>query len=292
MTHDEGQDVPRAAVVTVSYNSGRFLSEFLESTRSASATDASVPVVVADNGSQDADALADTTETRGARFIRLDRNRGYGGAVNEAVRQIDSSIPWVLVSNPDVVMEPGSLDVLLEVAEADEGIGAVGPAIIEPDGSVYPSARRVPSLRTGLGHALLADLWPTNPWTRAYHRDGEHDERRTTGWLSGACVLVRRSAFDSLGGFDEGFFMYFEDVDLGYRLGRAGWTNVYEPAARVMHVGAHSTQNSSQHMRMVHHESAYRFLARKYGRWYLFPLRTVLRIGLAVRARATTPTRS
>lgn len=291
MTSGEHQNIPRAAIVTVSYNSGRFLAQFLESTNKVSVSVGAVPVVVADNCSEDMNAVAETTEAHGAKFVGLDSNRGYGGAVNEAIRHIDPRIPWVLVSNPDVVMEPGSLDALLEIAEADNRIGAVGPAIIEPDGSVYPSARRLPSLRTGLGHALFADLWPANPWTRAYHRDGEHGERRTTGWLSGACLLVRRSAFDSLKGFDEGFFMYFEDVDLGYRLSRAGWTNVYEPHARVMHVGAHSTQNSSRHMRMVHHQSAYRFLSRKYSRWYMLPLRTVLRIGLAVRARARALTR-
>ncbi|MBD8658997.1 glycosyltransferase family 2 protein [Frigoribacterium sp. CFBP 8754] len=276
------------AIVTVSYNSGRYLDEFLASTAAASAS-GPVTVVVADNDSDDVDGLASTTTARGAEFVALGENLGYGGAVNAAVRRLRPECRWILISNPDVVMEPGSLDVLVAAAEGDDSVGAVGPAIIEPDGSVYPSARRVPSLRTGLGHALLANVWPDNPWTREYHLDGAHDARRTTGWLSGACLLVRRSAFDALGGFDDSFFMYFEDVDLGYRLGRAGWTNVYEPSARVMHVGAHSTQNSSRQMRLVHHRSAYRFLAAKYHGWYLWPLRAALRVALSVRGRARSP---
>jgi N-acetylglucosaminyl-diphospho-decaprenol L-rhamnosyltransferase len=289
VTRDEDAVAADTAIVTVSYNSGRYLEDFLASTAAAARTDHPLRVVVADNDSDDVVRLAATTRSHGAEFLELGRNLGYGGAVNEAVRQLGPEVRWVLVSNPDVVMEPGSLDVLLSVARSDDSIGAVGPAIVEPDGSVYPSARRVPSLRTGLGHALFANVWPGNPWTRGYHRDGEHDVRRVTGWLSGACLLVRRSAFDSLGGFDDRFFMYFEDVDLGHRLGRAGWTSVYEPAARVMHVGAHSTQNSSREMRLVHHRSAYRFLAGKYDRWYLWPLRAVLRVALAVRARARSP---
>ncbi|WP_423918428.1 glycosyltransferase family 2 protein [Frigoribacterium sp. 2-23] len=289
MTRTPESSVAETAIVTVSYNSGRYLDDFLASTQAATRASTPVRVVVADNDSDDVTRLAASTTSQGAEFLELGSNRGYGGAVNAAVRQLGPECRWILISNPDVVLDPGSLDVLLSTAESDESIGAVGPAVIEPDGSVYPSARRVPSLRTGLGHALFANVWPDNPWTRLYHLDGEHDVRRTTGWLSGACLLVRRSAFEALGGFDERFFMYFEDVDLGYRLGRAGFTNVYEPAARVMHVGAHSTQNSSREMRLVHHRSAYRFLAGKYHGWYLWPLRAGLRLALGVRARARSP---
>src|SRR5690606_10093760 len=106
----------------------------------------------------------------------------------------------------------------------------LGPRVLNEDGTTYPSARAVPSLRTGVGHALFTNLWTANPWSRRYRDDlAPADEARDAGWLSGSCVLVRRRAFDELGGFDEGYFMYFEDVDLGYRLGKAGYRNVYEP---------------------------------------------------------------
>jgi N-acetylglucosaminyl-diphospho-decaprenol L-rhamnosyltransferase len=102
--------------------------------------------------------------------------------------------------------------------------------------------------------------------------------------LSGACVLVRKSAFDEIGGFDTGFFMYFEDVDLGYRLGKSGHRNVYEPAAVVTHTGAHSTNSDSGRMITAHHESARRFLNKKYSGPLLWPVRVVLRIGLQLRS--------
>jgi N-acetylglucosaminyl-diphospho-decaprenol L-rhamnosyltransferase len=192
----------------------------------------------------------------------------------------------VLISNPDVVMSPGSIDRLLATGESDPAIGAVGPAVLNPDGSVYPSARAVPSLRTGVGHALFANLWQRNPWTLAYRRETDpSDERRDAGWLSGSCLLVRRTAFDAVGGFDEDYFMYFEDVDLGYRLGKSGYRNVYEPAATVTHVGAHSTGGESARMVAAHHESARRFLSKKYRSWYLWPVRITLRAGLALRSR-------
>jgi N-acetylglucosaminyl-diphospho-decaprenol L-rhamnosyltransferase len=271
------------AVVTVSYNSGRYLTEFLVSTHTASTEP--LRVVVADNESTDADALRAVTEEHGAVFVPMGRNAGYGAAVNRAVRELGPDVEWILVSNPDVVLSPGSVDQLLARARSDADIGAVGPAVVEVDGSIYPSARRVPSLRTGLGHALFANIWPSNPWTRLYHAEDESDGTRRVGWLSGACLLVRADLFQKLGGFDERFFMYFEDVDLGWRIGRSGHANVYEPSVQVMHVGAHATVDSSDAMRHAHHQSAYRFLAAKYHGWYLWPLRVGLRAALGLRGR-------
>jgi N-acetylglucosaminyl-diphospho-decaprenol L-rhamnosyltransferase len=275
---------PRASVVavtTVSYGSGDVLVGFLDSVPGSSVDP--LVVVVADNDAHDL-AVAQLTAASSARYLPLDRNLGYGGAMNAAIGSLPSNVRWVLVSNPDVVLTTGAIDALVATGDTDPRIGAVGPAIMT-DNVVYPSARSIPSLRTGIGHALFANVWPGNPWTRAYRRDSNSDPvRRDTGWLSGACLLVRKSAFDELGGFDDGYFMYFEDVDLGYRLGRAGYRNVYEPAAVVAHSGAHSTNEHSAQMIAVHHQSARRFLTRKYSGWYLWPLRVALTVGLSIRS--------
>jgi N-acetylglucosaminyl-diphospho-decaprenol L-rhamnosyltransferase len=272
---------PVVAVATVSYGSGEVLEGFLESVPASSADP--LMVVVADNGTNDV-AVAQLTIASSAHYLPLDRNLGYGGAMNEAIRSLPADVEWVLVSNPDVVLTAGAIDALVAAGNSDARIGAVGPAIMT-DGEVYPSARAVPSLRTGIGHALFANIWLGNPWTRAYRRDSSRDPvRRDAGWLSGACVLVRKSAFDELGGFDDGYFMYFEDVDLGYRLGKAGYRNVYEPAAIVVHSGAHSTSDHSAQMIIVHHQSARRFLTRKYSGWHLWPVRVALIVGLDLRS--------
>lgn len=271
------------AVITVSFGSESVLPAFLASIPAASAQP--VLSVVADNRADPDGGAAAQAAEGGARYLPLDRNRGYGGAVNAAAAGLPDSVRWILVSNPDVVMHPEAIDRLVAAGDADPSIGAVGPTLLTAEGDVYPSARAVPSLRTGVGHALFANLWAGNPWTRAYRRDVETvSAARDAGWLSGACVLVRRRAFDELGGFDEGYFMYFEDVDLGYRLGRAGYRNVYEPAAIAVHTGAHSTTSESERMVRAHHESAKRFLDRKYRAWYLWPLRVALRMGLAARS--------
>ena len=277
------------AVVTVSYNSSAKLPEFL---RSLGGIGAASEVVIADNASVDLTATRELAVKHGARVVGLPDNRGYGSAVNAAVETLPPTIAFVLISNPDVIIWPGTLEALQHVLLQHPSAGAVGPRILNDDGSVYPSARTLPSLRSGIGHALFARVWPSNPWSRAYRDEARHDDLvRSSGWLSGACLMVRREAFDALGGFDERYFMYFEDVDLGYRLGKAGWERLYVPEATVTHSGAHSTSTESSRMLKAHHDSAYLYLQTKYRSPVLAPLRWMLRLGLDLRFRLVSRAR-
>jgi N-acetylglucosaminyl-diphospho-decaprenol L-rhamnosyltransferase len=279
-------NIAKAGVVTVSYGSESVLDGFFASLETASA--APLSAVVADNRPELGGPVRELAERYGVTYLPMARNLGYGGAMNAAVRSLPPDVSWVLVSNPDIEIHPGAIDELVRVGESDARIGAVGP-LVETDGEVYPSARAIPSLRMGIGHALFANIWPANPWSRRYHSDNERPPReRDAGWLSGSCLLIRREAFDAVGGFDDRFFMYFEDVDLGYRLTKAGWRNRYAPSATVMHSGAHSTDEHSTKMVLVHHESAYRFMSSKYRGWYLAPVRLAVRIGLSSRAFLVT----
>ncbi|GAA1692308.1 glycosyltransferase family 2 protein [Microcella alkalica] len=283
MTTDATDQPPRVGVITVVYRSNHVLPGFLRSLPDAIGEP--FATIIADNRPGDGSHAPALAEEHGATYLPLPENLGYGGAVNAAAAELTPDLSWIVISNPDVVFRLGSIARLIATAEADPGIGAVGPAVENLDGTIYPSARAIPSLRTGIGHALFAYIWKSNPWTAAY-RDGAavSGERRDVGWLSGSCFLVRRAAFEAIGGFDDGYFMYFEDVDLGHRLSRAGYRNVYEPDARALHTGAHSTGAESARMTRAHHDSAKRFLHRKYRAWYLWPVRAVLSIGLSVRA--------
>lgn len=273
---------PSVAAITVSYGSDEVLPTLLDSLRTASRT--LVPVVVVDN--RPSTEIESIARAAGAAYLPLPHNPGYGAAIN-AGAQLAGDVDWLLIVNPDVRLEPDSIDALLRAVSSDATIGAAGPAILTAEGDVYPSARRIPSLRTGVGHALFGTTWPRNPWSRQYRQDGEL-AARDAGWLSGACLLVRRSAFAEIGGFDPKYFMYFEDVDLGMRLGRAGWRNRYEPSARVVHTGAHSTLAARTSMTRAHHESANRFLTKKYSGIAWSPVRLVLRAGLWLRGRVMT----
>ncbi|RZU64346.1 N-acetylglucosaminyl-diphospho-decaprenol L-rhamnosyltransferase [Microterricola gilva] len=270
-------------VVTVTYNSGDTLRTFLESLHSAS-SQRELDVVVVDNASPHLSSEREAADQFNARFLSLPENLGYGGGITAGVLAAHSDSEYILITNPDVTFRAGAIDVLADAADRLADAGAVGPTILDEDGTVYPSARNVPSLRNGIGHALFARLWPQNPWTKRYRADAEHATgQREAGWLSGACLLVRREAYDAINGFDPSFFMYFEDVDLGTRLGKAGWKNVYVPEAVVVHTGAHSTVKSASRMERAHHDSAYLYLSRKYSAWYLAPLRWALRMGLNAR---------
>lgn len=272
---------PRIGVVTVTYASASVLATLIHSLTAA--TSSNVELVVVDNkpGVDDAEAIAGRA---GATYLPCPDNPGYGGGMNRGIQALDPGIEWILVVNPDVVLDPGAIDNLLARALDDPRIGAVGPRIVT-DGATYPSGRRIPSLRTGIGHALFANVWKSNPWSAAYHSDEADPPRvRDVGWLSGACVLLRRSAYDEVGGFDESYFMYFEDVDLCYRMGLRGYRNVYEPAASIEHHGGHSTQGASVAMIAAHHRSARLFLDRKYPGLVLLPLRLALHVGLRIRS--------
>ncbi len=281
--HDEIPAVPWLGVATVSYGSDDVVAGFLESIPRATAH--AVIIVVADNLPQPRSVVQKLAIESGATYLPMPSNDGYGSAMNAAVRSLPLSVSWVLICNPDVILSSGALDVLAAVGESDERVGSVGPAILNSDGTIYPSARSIPSLRTGIGHAMFSNLWPQNPWSRRYRSNSlSHIMRRDAGWLSGACLLVRRSAFDQINGFDTEFFMYFEDVDLGFRLSKLGYRNVYEPSAIVTHFGAHSTSSESAKMIDAHHRSAKRFLAKKYPGILLAPLRGLLGMGLSIRS--------
>lgn len=280
-------ELRHVAVVTVAYSSADDIGGFLDSV--AASGERPAATIVADNPSPDTEETVRIAEAAGATVVRMTENAGYGGAINAAVATLGPEFEFLLISNPDVRLHPSSVSRLVEAMDRAPHAGAIGPKILNEDGSVYPSARRIPSLRTGLGHAVFIHIWPTNPWTQAYRQEKEStDVGREVGWLSGACLLVRRAAFDAVGGFDDRYFMYFEDVDLGFRLGRASWANLYEPSAEVTHVGGRSTAGVRPQMLIAHHRSADRFLSSKYRGWYLAPLRWVLHVGLEVRARWLT----
>lgn len=275
-------------VIIVLYNSSTVLARLLRSIPPASARH-EADVVVVDNASQDRDQSRRIAADYDARYLQLERNLGYGAGVNAALTQIQQPGDYLLVCNADLEFEAGAIDALIDYANTEPGIGSVGPAILNTDGSVYPSARRSPSLRVGIGHALLGDIAPRNRWSQQYRDESAPSSTpRAADWLSGACLLVPTEHFRAVGGFDESYFMYFEDVDLGDRLRAAGGRNVYVPAARVTHLGGHSTQGTSAQMLAAHHASAYRYLARRYSGLWMAPVRLILRIGLALRLRAAT----
>lgn len=276
------------AVIAVTYSPGRHLGELIESIEHA--TSRQTLLVCADNGSTDGVPQRAAAEHDNVVFLPTGGNVGYGAAINAAATHLRDlreqgriDPECFLIVNPDVQFLPGSVDKLLLCFEHSPHAGAIGPRIEEEDGSAYPSARQVPGLVTGIGHALLYNVWPKNPFSAAYKAGADMDTQRVAGWLSGACLLVRWEAFDQIGGFDERYFMYLEDIDLGDRLSRAGWDNLYCPSAVIVHDQGHVAGKHATVTVPAHHESAYRFQRDRHPHWWQAPLRAVLWTGLKAR---------
>jgi N-acetylglucosaminyl-diphospho-decaprenol L-rhamnosyltransferase len=271
------------AIVAVAFNSADVIDSFLESIAESAKTPP--PVLIVDNSPADDGLSQRVARFRGVKIARPGRNLGFGAGINFGVATIDPAVKLLVFANPDTVVGVGAIDALVAAAQRLPTAAALGPLIRSADGSVYPSARKLPSLRTGIGHALFVRIWPKNPWTTSYRNDLAAIDEHPVGWLSGAFLLVRRESFTAIGGFDERYFMYFEDVDLGRNFGLAGWENYFVPSAEVLHFGAASTSKSMRPMIIAHHRSAYRYLAKRYHAWYLWPVRAVLLIGLGARGR-------
>jgi GT2 family glycosyltransferase len=214
-------------------------------------------IVIVDNGAPDGFPLPELPELDGARILRPPSNLGYGAGCNLGAGV--ASADDLLILNADVVLNPGALKDLTDRLHSNERIAVVGPRIFS-HGEVQLSARAFPSLRTGLlgRRSLLTRLL-----VRARRYPAEFQRVQGSGgtvdWVSGACMLVRRTAFDEVGGFDEGYWMYWEDADLCRRLVNKGWEVHFEPAAVVQH--ATGASGVSPRTIRAFHESAARFAA-------------------------------
>lgn len=251
-----GEPVPAAAVV-VNYNAGDALVSCVKSLLG----DEPAEVVVVDNASTDGSLGRLLKEIGHVRVVESRRNLGYGKGANLGARE--TAGPYLVVCNPDLVVSPGALATLVARLEHDQSLGVVGPMLRDTAGEVYPSGRDFPALADALGHAFIGLIWGANPWTRRYrHLGGDQHRARPADWVSGAFMVLRREAFLSVGGFDDAYFMYMEDVDLCWRLRRAGWGCFYEPAAEVRHEQGRSTARHPYRMLVAHHVSMWRFARR------------------------------
>lgn len=267
------------AAVVVNYNARDHLIACLTSLKAAGLT----RIVVADNDSDDGSAEAVAEFHPDVSFQSTGANLGYGGAANVGARGLDEEL--LLVCNPDTLFDTDTIERLTAALDADPEAGVAGPRIDTSTGEVYPSARTFPTVVDSVGHGFLGIFWKGNPWSRRYLMTGRPLDRPSrVDWVSGSCMFLRREAFDSIGGFDESFFMYAEDVDLCRRLGEKGWATVYDPRARVTHVQGVSSSRHPYRMIVAHHRSLFRFATLTAGGPRDRLLLPLVAAGLALRA--------
>ena len=256
------------AAVIVDFHAGPALDDCVDSLHANGVTD----IVVVENG-EEGSTLPSLSGQHGVLVVPK-LNLGYGRGVNRGVAAAPGR-RYLLVSNPDVVVHEGAVAALVAFLDAHPNVAVVGPQIVRPDGSVYPSQRVFPNFWLAGLHALLAPLWPGNPFTLRYRsprRDGSVD------WVSGAFFLARRDCFEEVGGFDERYFMFAEDMALCWQMRAHGHDVAATPDALVTHIEGVSRARASRAMLIAHHRSAMRFEWQTASGWrrVLAPIATLV----------------
>ncbi len=256
---------PRLSVVIVSWNVRKLLRRALASLEAAWAQGGESPerleIIVVDNGSHDGTVAMVREEFPHVRLIANRENRGFTGGNNQGIRI--ARAPALFLLNPDTEVVGDAPSHLLAYLDAHPRVGMVGPQLLNADETVQSSRRRFPTLPI----LFLESTWLqglARPWLRRYYVEDRPDDRiQPVDWITGAAMMVRRSVLDEVGLFDEGFFMYSEELDLCRRIRAAGWEIVYLPTAQVFHyVGKSSEQVVAA--RHIHFQASKVRYARKY----------------------------
>ena len=232
-------------VVIVNWNSGAQLRECLASFAKAASDDVTVArITVVDNAS--ADGSAGGLETaRPLTIIRNAGNRGFAAACNQGAAGSDAE--YLLFLNPDTRLMPGSLELPVRYLQSEhhEAVGIVGIQLIDSNGHVARNTARTPSARSMIGNSLGLDRLMPSVFPPHFVSEWAHDETRNVDQVMGAFFFVRRSVFETLGGFDERFFVYYEDLDFSMRARAQGWSSVYLASAQAFHRGQGTTEGAT-----------------------------------------------
>ena len=269
------------SIVIVNWNTRELLAQCLRS------IEASVPpslweeleIFVVDNNSSDGSVAMVKQNFDYVHLLKQERNVGFASANNLAIHQ--SKGRYVLLLNPDTWVYPGALDAMVDFMENCPNIGAVGPWLLEADGQLQPSCYKTPTLARELWRLMhLGRLLPVAEYQM--ERWSLTDARAVDG-ITGACLMVRWSVLEQIGLLDEDYFIYTEEVDLCYRIQRAGWPIYWLPSSQVVHYGGQSTRQVAAEMFLRLYESKLLFFRKHHGRTAAFLYKVILFMAGAMR---------
>lgn len=259
------------SIIIVNWNTRQHLLECLESIF-ANPTAAEMEVVVVDNASTDGSAEAVSSTYPSVKLIRSSENLGFAKANNHAAA-LSTSQYWLLL-NPDTLVHSGAIDRLLQYIGEHVNVAAVGPRLIHPDGSGQLSIWRRPTLLREWWRLFHLDrLYPLSEYPPSTLTS---QQARRVDILHGACLLLRRDVVQSMGLFDEDYFVFSEEIDLCDRLGRAGWELHWVPEAVVTHKGSQSTRQVADAMFIELYRNKTKFFRKRRGRLAAFLYKLIL----------------
>jgi len=269
------------SVIIVNFNSKEFLFQCLKSICNAE-FNGSLEIWVVDNGSMDSSVEMLTKEFPDVHCIFETENKGFAFANNRALKQVQSK--YILLLNPDTILVDDVLNKLVEFMNLHPNVGICGPKLLNKDGTFQPQCKRgFPTPIVVLSYFLkLHLLFPKNKIFGKYLLTYLNpDLINEVDSVSGACMLMRKEALDSVGFLDENFFMYGEDIDLCYRVKKLGWKIYYIPDALVMHYGGHGGTQQRPYKCIYHfYRSAFIFYRKNLSSNYFFILNWFINLGI------------
>lgn len=224
--------------IIVNYRSSRDLLRCIESIHASEFSGVS-EILVIDNSDFDSGIPIVRETFPDIKLIKNLKNIGFGSACNQAARIATGRL--LLFVNPDVELAPLTSSSLSNYLDEHPNVGAIGPKVLNTDGTLQYSCRRFPTVWSGLfnRYSLLTRLFPNNRYSHHYlMSDMDHEVTQTVDWLSGCCLMVKRDVFQEVGMFDENYFLFIEDVDLCRTLGEKGFDVVYHPETSITHISS------------------------------------------------------
>jgi len=269
------QPRPEVSIIIVNWNVKKLLLDCIDSIERTIA-DLPYEIIVVDNASHDGSVEAIQQKYPHVKIIKNLRNEGFAAANNLAARRAMGR--HICFLNPDSVVEPGAFQAMIDVLDSDDRIGLVGPKLFNEDGSLQPSARNfLTNLNLMMSHVLFKPIFSKRVRARLVYEDWAHDETREVDWLVGACLMLKRSALERIGPFDESYFMFHEDTDLCYRTKKAGYKVFFVHNAHVTHFGGRSCEQRWGDFTVLKYlASKHIFIRKHYGRLALFTHRVLI----------------
>ena len=266
------------SIIIVNWNVRDLLRECLRSIEDEKG-DLSLEIIVVDSASNDDSAAMVRSEFPSVHLIACTENVGFPRGNNIGLQEARGD--YLLLLNPDTVIVDDALAVLVSYLQVNPDVGVVGPQLLNPDGSVQSSRRRFPTVTTGFFESTWLEGLASGILRRYYALDLPDDATADVDWLTGACIMGPRSTYEAVGGMDEGYFMYSEELDWCRRIKESGRRVVYYPAAQVIHHVGKSSEQAVTARHINFNRAKLRYFRKYHGRFMAAVLRVFLLAGYA-----------